>query len=169
MSFVLVYGSVDFEPIWETFAAAISGGEIDWLRILRTKDRLSLEYEEVGGSIHEVKEDLLDNGLCSVQLLQSRPERLLASLYGPSFYEEASRQWRCILEGSESRVVTLYEKCKVAAGLTFASISIDEQPELGGEPLTENSFPWDDWRLIRAAVRSTDGGWEERDGSASRD
>lgn len=167
MSHVVLMGGPKLPPIVEVLDREIRPDTSWWVGILPTDDVASLNYRDSDDLLPRLAARLNSGELASIQMRRQRPSLLLVGIYRPKFCDEPPNQWRLIVEGLEDEVANLYAACRNSDGIAFASLSVDEAPELTNDDLSADTFPWDDWRLVRAAVRSPNGEWEERNGPAA--
>lgn len=165
MTHVVLFGSSRFDPVWTLLSFLLSCGSSQWVRILRAETCGELNYTDVDMPTEALRSRLVAGEICSLQAAQADPSTLFG-LYAPQFCGELWNQWHCVAEGSEENAECIYRLCKKAREMTFVSRSLEEAPEVEHELVTVETFPWDYWRLKVAAVRRTDGIWEERTGHA---
>lgn len=165
MSHVVVVGGPKLAPIVDFLERETRLDTDWWVGVLTADDTASLNYRDSDGPLSKLAARLNSGELASVQMRRQQPSLLLVGLYRPKFCDEPPDQWTCILEGLEDEATSLYGACRQRDDIAFVSLSVNEAPELPDD-LSAETFPWDDWRLVRAAVRSPNGDWEERNGAA---
>ena len=119
----------------------------------------SLNYQAAGGAIDAQLASIESGQLCSIQLRQAAPHSRLVSLYAPRFCGEALQQWSVIVEMGPEEASEFFDGCRNVEGLDFVALCLDDCPDLPMEYVTAEVFPWDDWRVTRAAVRTKEGEW----------
>jgi hypothetical protein len=140
----------------------------EWsVETLSAREETTLGYEETSDSIEQLAARLSSGEVTSIQM-RRLGRTFLVALYRPGFLGEPFEQWRCVFEGAKDEMNQIYGGLQARDGITFVSLSLGDAPELNAREVSVDSFPWNDWRLVRAAVRGADGDWVERPGSASR-
>jgi hypothetical protein len=166
MSHVVLVGGPQLGPIMALLGREVPLGANWWIGVLPTEDATSLDYRDSNDPLPALVTRLESGELASIHMRYEGPSQLLIGIYRPNFCSEAPDLWRCIVEGSPDDATRLYAACRGGDGMAFVALSVDEAPEFSATQVSVDTFPWDDWHLVRAAVRATDDHWEERDGRA---
>lgn len=168
MSHVVLIGGPQLRSLVDVLAREVLVGG-DWsVFVLLAADVASFNYKASSDPLPQLVDRLESGELASVQMSCKEPPQLLVGIYPPMFCNEPPNQWRCIVEGPPDDAARLYAAILGDIGIAYVAHSVDEAPDLSSAQVSAESFPWDDWRLIRAAVLSKDGRWDEREGRASR-
>jgi hypothetical protein len=162
VSYVVSFGSASLDGVWGLIEAFTRGQSVEWVRTLSSSSCDSFEYQETKDSLDEIRESLAAEEVVSIQFNQTESEKMLLGLYAPRFCGGNLRQWLCVVEGSETSAVRWFDRCLGGASVEFVALCLDEYPDYEMDLVTANTFPWDDWRVVRAAARRPDGTWEER-------
>lgn len=159
---VLTFGGRELQPVSTMVAKVV--GRVAWLGVLDAASCEDLCYQETGLALDAAIGGLSEGRLCSIQLRQEEPEHLLLGLYAPRFAGSVLDEWTCVVEAREEILTPFFELATQCTGLDFVALTVDEQPEFTTAYVTKESFPWDDWRLKKAAVLGESGTWEQRVG-----
>jgi len=161
MSWVLNFGSRHLEA---TMAALLATwGDRDFRILVLTPERCdTLDYSDFNGGLEKAELSLKAGKLASFQLeeIVSGRRMLFAGVYCPNFCGEILSEWTGVVEGFKALPQETFEGLLKIPGLNFVILSRDEPLDLNQELLESSSFPWDDWRLISAAVRNAEGHWQ---------
>ena len=166
MSHVVLAGGHELAPIVAFLERDLKVKPDWWTGALSAAEANSLNYRDIRDPLPALATRLEAGELASIQMRRERPQRLLLGLYSPHFCGEPSSLWRCVLEGAEVEMASFYDALRNIDGVTFVTLSIEEALVLASEDVSIETFPWQDWRLIQAAVRSPSGEWVERRGPA---
>lgn len=162
MSYVVPFGSETLDGVWNIVEFFTQSDRIEWVRVLAEGVCESFEYQETKAPLGEIKESLRAREIVSVQCEQRPPDKMLLGLYAPRFCGSRLQQWLCVMEGTEKSALAWFDHCYREPNMDFVAICVDEYPDFEAECITAATFPWDDWRLMRAAARRLDRSWEER-------
>lgn len=166
MSYVVLVGGAHLAPIVAFLERELRIGTNWSVDTLAADDMATLWFRASRDPLPRLMNRLDSGELASVSMIRKRPSSFLVGLYRPRFGGEPPNQWRCILEGEKAESINLYEAARRSDGVGFVSLSVDEAPEFTADDVSMDNFPWDEWRLLCAAVRSPSGTWEERSGPA---
>lgn len=134
--------------------------------VLSAGDAEQLHYTESSEPLASVIAQLESGAFASLQLHRHVPSAAIIGLYRPNFCDEPFSQWRCLVEGDEQELSRVYGAFRNSSPLSLVSLWVDEAADLDSAVPAAETFPWDDWRLIRASVRIAGGEWLERAGVA---
>ncbi len=157
-SFVLNFGG-DREA---TFAALLMVvGEPARIFVLPKEQEDALVYREFDGSLIEALELSRRGATSSVQVTGTAPVDLVASVFRPAFAGGTLAVWSGYGEGTEVGESSFTRLHKVD-GLSYIALSLEDSPDFESSQITDENFPWSDWRLIAGAVRDRTGQWLTR-------
>jgi hypothetical protein len=127
------------------------------IQALRTENTRGLEYRPVDGDLEEVYADLISGALSSIRFKSDGADVAWALLYGPGFARDRPRPWTGVVELRHPGYQPLFEQLVGRGDLDFVVVSQEETLDLAPGSITPPRFPWDDWRLIKAALPSGPG------------
>ena len=157
-------GSVDLGTILQAVRTATAGNEfsIERLPAERTHE---LEYEPAVISWQELERELASGQSSSIRVTCKSPALNWVLVYAPLFDDEGLPWWSTVIELRSSEYAGVFNSVKALPGILYVVASSEDTLDLDAESITIARFPWDDDRLIRAAVRekATDA-WVERSG-----
>lgn len=123
----------------------------------------SLEYQEVYIDLEQAIHLVLTDKVKSVQFDgEFSGEIYIGSINGPRFAGDQNEYWFGYLEGRDGSEIDGFEFLLQFDGLEFVGLFADDSPEFGNARISEETFPWDDERLIAGAVRGGNGQWHVR-------
>lgn len=156
MALVVDFGAASREPVFRAFRRLVSTSSSK-LFVLSAQNEVSLEYAEFDRKIDDALDELAQGRVSSIQT-EGRSGTLL-SIFCPSFLGGGLRDWSGSAEGSETVARRVFDELLEMDELGFLSLSEDESPDLDTAHVTVQTFPWEDWKLINAAVRDPKGRW----------
>ena len=162
---VVEFGSREIDPVADAFAT-LAGGSGSTIRVLPQKTAESLEFADTEASVDVIFSRLRRGSLASAQLRPDHDPSALAIVQAPHFLGSKLGLWYCAFEFDSEDEDVILEKIADIQGLRFASIAVDDGLDLEVKDVTEESFPWQHWRLILGGVRSESGEWIVREGPA---
>jgi len=161
-------GSTQLAPVRGAIEAALAdvGHTVEVLTAAKTPD---LEYRRVETDFQTVCNELASGTLSSVRLRSDGARVAWALLFGPSFGSDRASPWTGVVEVRYSGWGPIFDRIVRRGDVDFAVVSLEETLDLVPSTLSALTFPWDDPRLIRAAVPTNLGQpreWVVRDGPA---
>jgi hypothetical protein len=153
---MLEFGSNSLGPVRGAIESALADVAYT-IDVLRTEDTRGLEYRPVDVDLDSASAQLTAGVLSSIRLRSDGADVAWALLYGPAFARDRPRPWTGVVELRHSRYQPLFEQLVERGDLDFVVVSQEETLDLTPGSMTSSSFPWDDWRLIKAALPSGPG------------
>jgi|SRR5256885_13854566 len=153
---MLEFGSNSLRPVRGAIELALADVAYT-IEVLRTENTSGLEYRPVDANLDDVCAELIGGALSSIRFRSDGADVAWALLYGPTFARDRPRPWTGVVELRHSRYQLLFEQLVGRGDLDFVVVSLEETLDLTPGSMTASSFPWDDWRLIRAALPSGPG------------
>lgn len=135
------------------------GSDSGRIWVLPFADQENLNYEPFEDSFEGVLLGVARGQYSSVQLQCNRGSVGMAAIYCPHFAGSPLAEWSGSLEGERRYCRELFQRGQAVVGLDFVALFAEESPAFEMDWVTEETFPWADWRLISGAVRQSDGGW----------
>jgi hypothetical protein len=151
MPFVLEMGARDPKSVVNLVRNLIP--HIERIEILWNKHEQGCEFETFGSNVETAIVELKDDKALALQLRPAKGASIdLCLLCSPRFSGLASRLWYASIDG-----ITDPERFRVEGlrtmGMEFISLSIEDSLDLDHlTEITDETFPWQDWRLVEAAV-----------------
>lgn len=160
------------------YVLQIIGGDLSeiaetMLSLIGTPEQIEVARNESSGPSYVPAAKDLEGTLRSLQdgtvgaaiLRTSTPGFRLALLTAPNVFRGLLSQWVGTLDfttpAQDWRKV--WSTALRHDGLRAASLSLDDGIELSNEQLSVDTFPWQESRLVIAAVRAADGAWVTRE------
>lgn len=153
---MLEFGSNSLGPVRAAVESALADVAYT-IDVLRTEDTRGLEYRPVDVDLDNASAQLTRGALSSIRFRSDGADVAWALLYGPTFARDRPRPWTGVVELRHSRYQSLFEQLVRQGDLDFVVVSQEETLDLTPASLTPSSFPWDDWRLIKAALPGAPG------------
>ena len=160
---MLVLGADRLDGAW-SLACHAAGAGPTVARALMPEHSSSMKYETTGLGLEDLRAGLASGKIVSVHLAMSPPARMVIGVYAPRFCGAPLQQWTCVAEADEATARAWFGRSLADAQVAFVALCANDAPEFETERVTIENFPWGDWRVQRAAVRRTDGTWEDRTG-----
>lgn len=162
---VLDFGGPVREAVYVAFCRVSARYDFKIFVLPTTKEQ-DLTYREFNGSLKEALASISDGSCSSVQVEGRETSPVIAGLYRPSFAGNLLADWSASAEALGSNAEALFEELQSVDGLGYIALFKEESADFDTERLTEETFPWSDWRLIAGAVRASDGEWIVRRSAA---
>lgn len=153
---MLEIGSSSLGPVRSAIESALADVAYT-IEVLRTENTHGLEYHPVDADLDEVCAELTAGVLSSIRLRSVGADGTWALLYGPTFARDRPRPWTGVVELRHPRYKPLFEQLVGRGDLDFVVVSLEETLDLTAGSMTPSTFPWDDWRLIMAALPNGEG------------
>jgi hypothetical protein len=122
-------------------------------------------YVPAAGDLDATLRSLKDGTLAVASLRTSKPGIRSALLMAPNIFDGRLSRWMGSVDFTapaqnwRSVWATVFRHERLLA----ASLSLDDGIELSDEQLSVDAFPWQESRLVIAAVRAADGAWVTRE------
>ena len=158
MGLVIDFGAPSLPPVREA-VEMIFRDQHCAIRVTEPADAF-VDDRPFEGSLAEALDGLAAGTYSSVVVSVSSG---FAGMYCPRFAGGTLADWIVSVEGVGDHE-RLIEALLASDGLTFVATSQDDSPDYEQTHVDVESFPWDDWRLVEAAVRGADGAWVRRRG-----
>lgn len=158
MTRVLTFGGPSRAAAVEAFRRVVTDGVAKVLVLPATCEE-SMAYEEFRGGLDAAVFALETGQYSSVQVEGSKAGSLLAGIYCPHFARGRLADWLAWVEGESLDAGAALESVLAVDGVTYVAISREESPDFDVDRITEQTFPWGDWRLSVGGVRTAGGSW----------
>lgn len=131
--------------------------------ILRTAEIHTLDYEASQEPLPQLAHGLRSGQIGSV-MLRTDSDIPRMFIFRPGFDTTDAAVWRLVFDYAGSEHLALFDSLLRCAGLIFVALSEEEGLDELPPEVTPESFPWDHWRLLCAAVAGVHPGeWVTRD------
>ena len=166
---MIEFGSTRLGPVRGAIETALAdvGYTIEVLTATKTHD---LEYQRVETDLETACGELAKGTLSSVRLRSDGAEVAWALLFGPTFGSDRARPWTGVVEVRHSRWQAIFDRIVSLGEVDFLVVSLEETLDLAAGAISAGRFPWNDARLIKAALPTNPGPrreWVMRGGPAS--
>ncbi len=150
---MLEVGSNSLAPVQSAIESALA--DLGYtIEVLQTEDTSGLKYRLADADLDAVCARLATGELSSVRLRSDGADVAWALLFGPTFGSDCPRPWTGALELRHTQYRPLFEQLVKGKDLDFVVVSQEETLDLTPAAITSTTFPWNDWRLIMAALPS---------------
>lgn len=167
---MLEFGAPTLEPVRGTLATALA--DVGYtVEVLPVQYTTSLEYHQAETNLEQVYANAIGGEISSVRFRSEGTHLTWALLFAPSFGPDRARPWTGVVELRHADYRPLFDELLEEKGLDFLIVSQEETLDLEPDSLDPSTFPWNDPRIIAAAVRKSSGAareWLVRSGPAAR-
>jgi len=138
------------------------------IEVLSTEATASLEYASVNVDLDAACSALQSGELSSIRLRSDGADVAWVLLFGPTFGSGRAEVWTAAIELRHHKYRPLFERLLKQDDLSVVIVSMEETLDLSPTTIGPSTFPWNDWRLIVAAVRDDAKHWHIGPGPAAR-
>jgi hypothetical protein len=117
-----------------------------------------LAYQALDGCLNDALESFVNGKVRSVQFFGDEFSKFFGGAFCPRFSGETLEDWSGYVEGLTVED-TSFDELRSIDGLSYIALSIEESPDFDFPQVTNETFPWSDWRLVAGAVLAEDGQW----------
>jgi hypothetical protein len=129
--------------------------------VLHEAQEHELDYQAFDAGLNDALESFVNGNVRSVQFFGDESRKLFGGAFCPRFSGGALEDWSGYVEGLTIED-TSFDELRSIDGLSYVALSIEESPDLDFPHVTNETFPWSDWRLVAGAVLAEDGQWSVR-------
>jgi hypothetical protein len=164
---VIEFGSTTLGPVLDAMVSLIEQPSV-----------LEMELRSGGGmtspatkrAIEGLSQKFTDREIAAVTFRTETDEIRYGLILEPRFNGQDLSMWMGTVELTTEEWRPYWDKLLRFDGLAFACVGDEEGVELSDRSLTVSSFPWNEWPVLAAALRGSEGkgsDWvvRERDGS----
>lgn len=138
---------------------AVVRGQAIRILVLPKAQEKELAYQAFGAELKDALQSFANGSISSVQVHGEGAGTFVGGVYGPRFSGGVLEDWSGAVEGAEPAT---FDELRSIDGLSYVALSIEESPDFDFPHVTNETFPWSDWRLVAGAVRAGDGEWSIR-------
>jgi len=161
---LLEAGSSDLRPIVQA-AQVVLGKESFRAERLPSERTHELDYEPAAGAWVDFEDDLSSARASSLRFMVESGSLRWLLIYAPNFDSQGVPWWSLVVETRARDYAELFRSMREVPGLRYVIVSNEDTLDLHEAALDPETFPWDDDRLIRAALVAG-GSWVDRHGPA---
>src|SRR5262245_14022875 len=165
---VFEFGAQSVQGVAHGIEIAIGSGRYT-ISTTSAIEKTSLEYSDRQVTLREAIKDMEEGKITSFLLFPEAGPVSFAIICVPFFVGDPQPLWFGAIDHEGIEWKELVNRLLEVEELRFVTVSVEEGLDLEDKDLTINTFPWDHWRLIFGALRtstSTSDSWEVRKGPA---
>jgi hypothetical protein len=148
--------SSDFSGLLHALQA-VARGVAYTTAVLTPQGLENLEYESTSLTLVEAL-PLLERGEIAAVLGRAATKSRQLFIFPPHFRGGESSNWELTADVEGSRA-SLFDELQQPAGVILVVLAREDSLDLEPDNMSPDGFPWNDWRLIKAALRRDDGSW----------
>ncbi len=151
-TFILDFGAQDIKPIMDALQALIGQVRVE-VELPSSASRID-DYSPSGLTLAQATEELASGRSHSILISSSEEETdFFALVFSPQRVGASNLWWHGLFEFKAEYSRQLFDTVRQAPGINFVSLSMEDSIDLPENAhVTEETFPWDDWRLVEAVV-----------------
>jgi hypothetical protein len=157
-------GSLDVHSVVRGAQIALADKPISLERLPSGRTH-ELKYEPTLRPWRQLEQELRSGVTTSVRLLSTSQALSWGLIFAPRFDETGPPWWKLVIELRTTHYDTTYQALKEIEGIAYVVVSNEDTLDLDAESIAPDRFPWNDERLVRAAVRDSIegyGSWNEQ-------
>jgi len=155
--YVVQFGAKDVAKLAEIFAHEIAGRKCA-IQVLSKENLGTLIYQESPLPLPDALVMIIRGEVVSLIARPSQGALRYGLILPPNFNGQRLSLWSATLEWTDNGWQEAWERLLHWSDLSFITVGFEEGVEVSDECLSVESFPWQAWPTVIAAVRSDIGG-----------